>query len=93
MKGAGGVKHDLEPVGVGGNDLVKGAGLGDVADGDDGEAVLLDAVWVGGADLFCFFVGADGGDDGVVFGEELFEDVGFLGETWYVSFLLLLCCS
>lgn len=76
-----------------GDDLVKGAGLGDVADGDDGEAVLLDAVWVGGADLFCFFVGADGGDDGVVFGEELFEDVGFLGETWYVSFLLLLCCS
>lgn len=79
VKGASSVQDDLEPVGVGGDDLVKGAGLGDVADGDDGEAVLLDAVWVGGADLFCFLLGADGGDDGVVFGEELFEDVGFLG--------------
>lgn len=77
VKGAGGVKHDLEPVGVRGDDGVKGAGLGNVADGDDDEAFLLDAVWVGGADLFCLVFGADGGDDGVVFGEELFEDVGW----------------
>jgi hypothetical protein len=76
------VNHVFEiAVGTGGdfgNEVVKGSEDGDFRDDGDGEAVLLDAFCVSFADFFGFALGADGGDDGVVFGEELFEDVGFL---------------
>lgn len=60
------------------DDFVKGRGLGDVGDDGDGE-FFGGFVPVGGADGGGFGFGADGGDDVVALGKELFEDVGWLG--------------
>ena len=60
---------------VGDDGFVEGAGLGNVL--DDGEVELVSAdVWVGGLDLVCLLLRADGGDDGVTALEERVENVG-----------------
>lgn len=59
-----------------GDEVVKGAEHGNVRDDGDGQAAVLDEVCVGFSDEVGFALCADGGDDCVVFGEELFEDVG-----------------
>lgn len=56
------------------DDGVKGVREGDVGDDGDGEV----GGGVGGAEALGFFGGADGGDYGVVFREELFEDVALI---------------
>jgi hypothetical protein len=76
VEGGGGVEDDLDAGDL--DDFVKGRGLGDIGDNGDGE-LLGGLVRVGGADGGGFGLGADRRDDVVAFGEELLEDVGWVG--------------
>ena len=76
VEGGGGVEDDLDAGDL--DDFVKGRGLGDVGDDGDGE-FFRGLVRVGGADGGGFSFRADGGDDVVAFGEELLEDMGWVG--------------
>lgn len=69
------MQHDFEAEDL--DDLVKGVGLGDVGDDEDGEIARGVLRGVGRADLSCLFLGADGRHHAVAFGEELLQDVGW----------------
>ena len=69
------MQHDFEAGGL--DDLVEGVWLGDVGDNENDKIARGGLGGVGPADLGCLFLGADGRDDAVAFGEELLQDVGW----------------
>lgn len=73
-----------------GDEVVKGAEDGNVRHDGDGQTARLDEVCVGLSDQVGFALCADGGDDGVVFGEELFKYVGCLMKLAFVFFFFFL---
>lgn len=56
--------------------IIKGTLLSNVRDNEDLELASLDLLGVRTANLLRLFLGADGGNDRVVFLEELFKGVG-----------------